>query len=36
LPGVTQFNDHQCSIPVGWFLSDEDVQHIIKAVQESR
>ena len=34
LPGVTEFNDHQCSIPVGWWLSDEDVQHIIGAVQE--
>lgn len=35
LPGVTEFNDHQCSIPVGWWLSDEDVQTVIRAVQES-
>jgi dTDP-4-amino-4,6-dideoxygalactose transaminase len=34
LPGVKQFNDHQCSIPVGWWLSDEDVKKIIDAVQE--
>ncbi len=33
LPGVTEFNDTQCSIPVGWWLSDADVQHIIDCVQ---
>jgi perosamine synthetase len=36
LPGVKEFNDKQCSIPVGWHLSDDDVQTVIKAVQESR
>jgi perosamine synthetase len=36
LPGVQQFNDHQCSIPVGHWLSDDDVQKVIVAVQESR
>jgi dTDP-4-amino-4,6-dideoxygalactose transaminase len=34
LPGVTEFNDHQCSVPVGWWLSDEDVAHIIKSATE--
>jgi dTDP-4-amino-4,6-dideoxygalactose transaminase len=34
LPGVTEFNDHQCSVPVGWWLTDEDVAHIIKSATE--
>lgn len=34
LSGVTEFNDHQCSIPVGWWLTDEDVQHVIKSATE--
>lgn len=35
LPGVQMFNDHQCSIPVGHWLSEEDVQTVIKAFRES-
>lgn len=35
LPGVQEYNDHQCTIPVGWWLSDEDVVHIIKSCWES-
>lgn len=34
LPGVQEFNDHQCSIPVGWWLSDDDVDHVIRAATE--
>lgn len=34
LPGVTEFNDHQCSIPVGWWLTEEDVAHVIKSATE--
>lgn len=29
LPGVTRFQDHQLSIPCGWWLSDSDVGRII-------
>lgn len=36
LPGVKEFNDHQCSIPCGWWLTDEDVQTVITAVNECR
>lgn len=36
LPGVTIFNDFQCSIPVGHWLSEEDVQTVIRAVLECR
>ena len=35
LPGVTKFDLSQVSIPVGWYLSKEDVQYIIQSVQES-
>lgn len=35
LPGVTTFDAHQVSIPVGWWLSDNDVGHVIQAVKES-
>ncbi len=35
-PGVAEFDRTQVSIPVGWHLSDADVQHVIKSVQESR
>lgn len=34
LPGVCDFDHSQVSIPVGWYLTDEEVQHIIKSVQE--
>ena len=35
LPGVQEYNDQQCTIPVGWWLSDEDVVHVIKSAWES-
>ncbi len=34
LPGVDEFVKEQVSIPVGWWLSDEDVSRIIKAVTD--
>jgi dTDP-4-amino-4,6-dideoxygalactose transaminase len=34
LPGVTEFDRTQVSVPVGWWLSDEDVQHVIRSVEE--
>lgn len=33
LPGVTQFDDQQVSIPVGWWLGAGDVRDVIEAVQ---
>lgn len=35
LPGVDEFSAHQVSIPVGWWLSDEDVETVMRAVKES-
>lgn len=35
LPGVTEFDRTQVSIPVGYWLSNDDVQYVIKSVQES-
>lgn len=32
LPGVDAFDAHQVSIPVGWWLTDEDVERIAEAV----
>lgn len=32
LPGVDEFYSEQVSIPVGWWLSQEDVEHIISEV----
>jgi dTDP-4-amino-4,6-dideoxygalactose transaminase len=32
LPGVEDFDSHHICIPVGWWLSDEDVEYIIKLV----
>lgn len=34
LPGVDEFTAEQVSIPVGWWLTDKDVTHIINAVVE--
>lgn len=34
LPGVDDFCSRMINIPVGWWLSDEDVQHIIRSVNE--
>jgi perosamine synthetase len=34
LPGIDEFTAEQVSIPVGWWLTDEDVTHIINAVVE--
>lgn len=33
LPGVDEFARHQISIPVGWWLSDEDRTRVIEAVR---
>lgn len=35
LPGVREFDLTQVSIPVGYWLSSDDVQHVIKSVRES-
>ncbi len=34
LPGVDEFTSEQVSIPVGWWLTDEDLTNIINAVME--
>lgn len=34
LPGVDEFTREQVSIPVGWWISDEDREKIAKAVEE--
>jgi dTDP-4-amino-4,6-dideoxygalactose transaminase len=34
LPGVTFFDDRHICIPVGWWLSDSDVEEIVQAVKE--
>jgi len=32
--GLDHFSKHQVAIPVGWWLSDEDVQYIARAAEE--
>ena len=34
LPGVDEFTSEQVSIPVGWWLTEKEVEHIIDAVLE--
>ena len=34
LVGVTEFSDHQTCVPVGWWLSEEDRESIIDAIEE--
>lgn len=34
LPGVREFSKNQFSIPVGWWLNDDDIRHITKRVKE--
>lgn len=34
LPGVRRFSANQFSLPCGWWLSEEDVQHIAQRVKE--
>jgi perosamine synthetase len=34
LPGVTEFDQTQVCIPNGWWLTDEDLNHIIKVLNE--
>lgn len=34
LPGVDEFSTHQVCLPVGWWLSQEDVNRVIHAVRE--
>lgn len=34
LPGVDEFDRHQVSIPVGWWVTEEDREKIAKAVEE--
>ncbi len=34
LPGVDEFTSEQVSIPVGWWLTPEDLQHIINTILE--
>jgi dTDP-4-amino-4,6-dideoxygalactose transaminase len=33
LPGTESFADRECAIPVGWFLSEEDVRTVASAVR---
>jgi dTDP-4-amino-4,6-dideoxygalactose transaminase len=33
LPGVDEFCSHQVNIPVGWWLSEEDLEHIVDVVR---
>lgn len=34
LKNITLFNDHHINIPVGWWLSQEDIELIVEAVNE--
>ncbi len=34
LPGVDSFCSRECNIPVGWWLTDDDLERIVKAVNE--
>lgn len=34
LPGLEEFSRHMISIPVGWWLSQEDLIHIVESVKE--
>lgn len=34
LPGVDYFSSHEVAIPVGWWITEEDRQRILKAVEE--
>lgn len=34
LPGVTAFDSHQVCIPVGWWVTSDQREHIIKSVKE--
>lgn len=34
LPGVDEFYAEQVSIPVGWWLKEDEIEHIIKEVQK--
>jgi hypothetical protein len=33
-PGLDAFAARQISIPVGWFLSPDDLNHIVKTIRE--
>jgi len=33
LPGVDEFSRRQCSIPAGWWVSEADREHIMKAIE---
>jgi len=35
-PGLHEFSKHMVSIPVGWWLSSKDLQHIVDSVVELR
>jgi dTDP-4-amino-4,6-dideoxygalactose transaminase len=34
LPGVDEFTREQFSIPVGWWLTEEEIKHIIATLKE--
>jgi perosamine synthetase len=34
LPGVDKFSTHQVSIPVGWWLSPMDLEHMVESITE--
>lgn len=33
LPGVDEFNDHQCSVPCGWWVSQDERETIMDAIE---
>jgi dTDP-4-amino-4,6-dideoxygalactose transaminase len=33
LPGVDLFDSHQIAIPCGWWLSDEDLDHVVESIR---
>ena len=33
LPGVDEFNAHQCSIPVGWWLTPADTAYVMDQIE---
>ena len=36
LPGVDFFSEQQINIPVGWWLTEDELNHIIKIVKNWR
>ncbi len=34
LPGLEDFSSTQISLPVGWWVTEEDLKHIVKTIKE--